>query len=139
MVQLAREASRGLTISQLATREGLSTAHVGKLMRVLRQAGLVRSVRGKAGGYHLIRPAADITILEVLKALDGNLFAPDAFCNRYSGLQDDCVHAGNCCIRKLWVGLATLIDEHLKDCSLLELAGSESTLPGWMREDRPSN
>ena len=93
---------------------------------------------GKAGGYHLIRPAENISILEVLKALDGNLFAPDAFCNRYSGLRDDCVHTGNCCIRKLWVGLASLIDEHLDGCSLLDLADSDSLLP-WTVEHRASN
>src|SRR5215470_17874273 len=56
LLQVARGQDTAVTTPEIAEREGLSEAHVHKLMRLLRRAGLVRSVRGRKGGYQPARP-----------------------------------------------------------------------------------
>ena len=71
LVQLARHrGSSPLTIPEIAAAEGLSPEYTAKLMRALRQGGLVMSTRGAAGGYRLARPAEEVTAWEVLEKLD---------------------------------------------------------------------
>ncbi len=53
---------KSLTIPEIAAAEGLSSPYVAKLLAVLRQAGLIDSVRGCQGGYRLARPPVDVTI-----------------------------------------------------------------------------
>ena len=69
-LQLARAGTGGsLTLPEIASREGLTVPHAGKLLAMLRQGGVVRSVRGRTGGYSIARPADSITAAEVLRAL----------------------------------------------------------------------
>jgi Rrf2 family protein len=124
-VQLARAASEGgLTIPQLAARESLTPAYVGKLLRILRQAGLVRSTRGQAGGYTLSRAPGEIDLSEVLRALDGPLYS-ESFCERYTGSRAVCVNATDCGIRGLWSTLSLLVDGVLSRCKLSDLVCDE--------------
>ncbi|HUL79346.1 MAG TPA: Rrf2 family transcriptional regulator, partial [Vicinamibacteria bacterium] len=61
LLQLARAGGgASLTIAEMSEREGISAPNVAKIMRILRRAGLVKSTRGKAGGYALARPAAQL-------------------------------------------------------------------------------
>ena len=63
-----------LTIPEIAAAEGLSAPYVAKLLSVLRQAGLIESVRGRDGGYRLARPPAEVRLGAVLLALGEPLF-----------------------------------------------------------------
>src|SRR6516162_10837833 len=76
-----------LTIPEIAVAEGLSGPYVAKLLAVLRQAGLIESVRGRAGGYRLARPAADIRLGAVLRVLGEPLFADPEYCQRHAGTE----------------------------------------------------
>ena len=58
-----------LTIPEIAQAEGLSAPYVAKLLAVLRQAGVIESQRGRAGGYHLTRKPSAIGLGEVLLSL----------------------------------------------------------------------
>src|SRR5215469_16076105 len=65
LMRLARvEDGHSLTIPEIAAAERLSPPYVAKLLSVLRQAGLIASVRGRTGGYHLTRPAAEVSLGE---------------------------------------------------------------------------
>jgi Rrf2 family protein len=124
-----------LTINEISEDEGLSTSYVAKLMRILRQRGFVRSVRGQVGGYALARPAEKIIVGEVLAALGGRLFDP-RFCSEHSGLEASCKKLRECSIRTLWRTLQVLVDQVLSKVTLadlvndseLELASHVSTL-----------
>jgi Rrf2 family protein len=124
-----------LTINEISEDEGLSTSYVAKLMRILRQSGFVRSVRGQVGGYALARPAEKIIVGEVLAALGGRLFDP-RFCFEHSGLEVSCKKLRECSIRTLWRTLQVLVDQVLSKVTLadlvnnseLELASHVSTL-----------
>lgn len=62
---------RGLSLAALAEFHGVPQAYMAKQMQVLSQAGIVRSSRGKTGGYALARPAGEITLWDITKALSG--------------------------------------------------------------------
>jgi Rrf2 family protein len=130
LLQLARAGdSASLTISDMAEREGISSPNVAKIMRILRRAGLVRSTRGKAGGYSLSRPAADVRALDVVSALGGRLFDP-GFCDRHAGVEAHCLNTRDCSIRPVLRGLQDAVDQVLGELTLASLLGSESEVEG---------
>ncbi len=82
MLDLAERYGQGPVQSEsIAKRQDISDAYLDQLLTLLRRAGLVRSVRGPRGGHELVRPAGEITLMEVLTALEGDFLAigsPDA-------------------------------------------------------------
>jgi len=73
VLDLAERYGQGPVQSEaIAKRQGISEAYLDQLLTLLRRAGLVRSVRGPRGGHELARPAADMSMLEVLSALEGS-------------------------------------------------------------------
>jgi Rrf2 family transcriptional regulator, cysteine metabolism repressor len=76
MLDLAERAGQGPVQSEaIAKRQGISEAYLDQLLTQLRRAGLVRSVRGPKGGHELAKPAEQITLNEVLAALEGDYLA----------------------------------------------------------------
>jgi Rrf2 family protein len=61
------------TAEALATAQGLPAKFLGAILNDLRRSGIVASQRGSEGGYRLARPATDITVADVMRALDGPL------------------------------------------------------------------
>ncbi|MGW0119662.1 RrF2 family transcriptional regulator [Streptomyces sp. NPDC003327] len=64
-------ARRPVPAARLAQLHDVSPSYLAKQMQALSRAGLVRSVQGKTGGYVLTRQASDITLLDVVRAVDG--------------------------------------------------------------------
>jgi Rrf2 family protein len=62
---------RGLSLAALAEFHGVPPAYMAKQMQLLSKAWIVRTSRGKTGGYALARPAGEITLWDVTKALNG--------------------------------------------------------------------
>lgn len=111
---------RIMTIPEIAQAEGISNEYVAKLLRVLRRGGLVRSVRGKSGGYMLARPAGQISVREALTVLGGKLWDP-AFCKQHPGRRRVCRRSPACSVRWVWRGLQQLIDGVLSSITLEDL------------------
>ena len=109
-----------LTIPEIARAEGLSNPYAAKLMRVLRRGGLVKSVRGQAGGYRLARPLNRITVAEALAVLGGRLYAPE-FCQQHPGSEAVCAHSIDCSIRFLWRSVQQVVDQVLSKATLEDL------------------
>src|SRR5579872_893423 len=61
------------TAEELAAAQGLPPKFLGAILNDLRRSGLVTSRRGSEGGYRLSRPASEITVADVMRALDGPL------------------------------------------------------------------
>lgn len=134
LLHLARcEAGRSMTIPEISELEGLSVPNVAKLMRLLRLSGLVKSVRGQAGGYTLARPAGEIRASEVLEALGGQLFGPQ-FCDRYSGRKEVCTHEVDCSLRALWASIQTVLQELLSRITLADLLQCEYDMSSLMKQ-----
>jgi Rrf2 family protein len=73
MAELARSGSRPVPIAQVAERRAMPVQFLEQLFSTLRRDGLLQSQRGVKGGYTLARPPEEITVLEVVQALDGRV------------------------------------------------------------------
>ncbi len=121
MVQLARHAGMGpASLAEIAVEEDLPRAYLEQLVVSLREAGLVVSTRGAHGGYELARPPEQITMSQILRALEGPI-AP-MFC-----ATDDpehatiCDRASRCTVNVLWVRVRDAITSTLESMTLADL------------------
>jgi Rrf2 family protein len=125
MLQLARaKDGKSLTINEIAEEEGLTVANARKLMMVLREAGLVESVRGRLGGYTLKGNPSQITLGQIIDALGGRMF-DEEFCGRFTGDVNLCVNSGACSVRSLWGVLDSVVSGVLHRLRLSDLIGEE--------------
>ncbi|MBI4875567.1 MAG: Rrf2 family transcriptional regulator [Acidobacteria bacterium] len=132
LLHMARiEPGESLSIPEISGAEGLSIPNVAKLMRLLRIGGFVTSARGQAGGYTLARPAERITVGEVLELLGGNIFGP-AFCQRHSGVLENCVHREDCSVGCLWNTVQHMIENLLTATTLKDLLKSQEEMQKWL-------
>ncbi|MBP0493107.1 Rrf2 family transcriptional regulator [Roseomonas indoligenes] len=80
LTEMARRGVEGsgapMTLAEVAQSQMLSPAYLEQLFGRLRRAGLVRSARGPGGGYRLARPAAEITVAEVVDAVEDTIAGP---------------------------------------------------------------
>src|ERR671925_541463 len=60
-------------IQDVARRQGIPQRYLEQVLLLLKRAGLLASKRGAAGGYHLVRPPADVSVGEVLRVVEGGL------------------------------------------------------------------
>ena len=134
MLQMARRPARSVNIETIAAKENLSSAYVAKMMRLLRIANLVRSLRGQKGGYRLTRNPSNIFLKDVFAAL-GDRFHTIDDCKRYTGKGRRCVHEKDCSIRPLWQGIDLLIRGFLSECKLSDLVGDERQTTSWARAE----
>jgi Rrf2 family protein len=120
------------TIPEISQAEGVSSAYVAKLMRMLRRGGFVKSARGKAGGYTLARPADQILITDVMEVLGGRFFEPE-FCNHHSGQKPVCANTVDCSVRSLWKAVQLAIDQVLSHTTLQDLVRNEQDMNSWVK------
>ena len=116
--------TNGVSIPALSETEGLSAAYAGKLTRILRMAGYINSTPGNKGGYVLAKPASEININQVMKALGGSLYSKE-FCGDYSGATKFCTNSIDCSVRSLWQMIQFSVDQLLDKVSLQDLIGNE--------------
>ena len=60
-----------LQVAEIAARQAIPERYLEQMMAMLRRGGLLRSIRGARGGFHLARPAREISLLEVIQCLEG--------------------------------------------------------------------
>lgn len=128
LLQLARAPQDQIVrVKDIAAKEGMSSAYVEKLLRLLSKSGLVHSVRGIKGGYVLNRPASSVTLGEVIRAL-GSIQTTSKICGQFTGQEATCVHFNDCGIRSVWSGLTQYIQNFLDHTTLDSLMGKEYTV-----------
>ncbi|MNE81059.1 HTH-type transcriptional regulator CymR [compost metagenome] len=113
-----------MTIPLISESEGISTAYVAKLTRILRIAGYINSTPGNKGGYVLAQPADQININQVMKVLGGALFSKK-FCEEYPGALKLCTNSIDCSIRSLWQMIQLTVDQLLDKVTLQDLINPE--------------
>ena len=93
MADVARhDGESPVSVREIARRQDISEKYMEQIISVLSRAGLLRSVRGAQGGYHLARPCEEITVGMILRATEGDL-APAECVSRsahHCGRSDDC-------------------------------------------------
>ena len=113
----AQEAGSVVTLSALAERQHISLAYLEQLFSKLRRGGLVASLRGPGGGYRLSRPADDITIAEVMEAVD----EPVKMTRCMSEESVGCVGTDRCLTHDLWRALGDQIVGFLDGVTLQDV------------------
>ena len=118
VVELAGRYGDGpVSLSAVAAEQGISEAYLEQLMRSLKAAGIVMTVRGKAGGYALTREPQKISVGEVLRALEGSTDV--AGCVSADG--EICENACTCSARPLFLKLQSRINAVLDETTVGEL------------------
>jgi len=122
MVDLARlDAGRSSFVADVAERNGIPKKFLDAILGELRNAGMLTSKKGKAGGYMLARPPQQITVGAIVRALDGPL-APIACASRSAYVPcDDCRDIRTCQVRLLMVEVRNSISDVLDRQTLAEL------------------
>ena len=117
MVDLAKYGNgSAVPLSAIAERQDLPLAYLEQLFGRLRKAGLVESSRGRAGGYRLARSAANITIAEVMAAVE-----EDTKLTRCDLDSAGCVKEHRCLTHGLWSALQTHIRSFLGKVTLQDV------------------
>jgi FeS assembly SUF system regulator len=106
------------TGSRLAERSGVPEPTTAKILKLLARAGILVSQRGSNGGYGLARPAAAITVAEIIVALDG----PIALTACVEGSADHCDVERLCSMRGNWNKVNRAIRGALEDITLADMA-----------------
>jgi Rrf2 family protein len=117
MVIIAGAEGRLVTAKVGARQLHVSEAHMSKVMQRLVKHGLVKSVRGPGGGFHLIRDPENITLLQVYEAIDGPLTEDSCLlniklCTRKKCIMSDMIESVNMKVRDYFVNtnLAMLME-----------------------------
>lgn len=118
MADLARHQREGaVPLSSIAERQQISTAYLEQIFLRLRRAGLVESARGRTGGYRLGRSACEISVAEIMTAVE-----EETRMTRCMGDDDvGCVGEGKCIAHNLWHALGDHIRAFLSNVSLREV------------------
>lgn len=138
MVCLAGGSCKVRQVSDLARCAGLPRFYLAKVVQHLTRAGLVRSLRGRKGGFSLARPAAEITLLQIIEAVEGRDWLPDCLLglNPAESLRLCPVH--DCWARARAELLAVLDRTRLSDLAQVvnrDLAVTDSqACPGFLRK-----
>ena len=121
---LARRAGEGpVAARELAEHEKLPHDYVEQILLRLRRAGLVESVRGAKGGYHLARAPHAITVKDVMDASEHVTF--EVNCDLHPVDAQRCSPDASCSIRPVWRMLEQRINELLSSISLADLLHDE--------------
>ncbi len=129
MVQLGRHYGDGpASLAEIATAEDLPRAYLEQLAFVLRDAGLVASTRGAHGGYTLTRAPSEISMSEVLRALEGPL-APMICATDAPDHASTCDRTSSCTVNVLWVRVRDAIAGALEGMTLADLVPRRGLVP----------
>ena len=125
MVELARRpTAEPVPLAEIAERDGLPLAYLEHLVARLRKAGLVDSRRGSRGGYMLARPPQEITMAEVVEALEGSIAPIECISQDPDGTivcarEADPEHV--CPTKLLWTRVRASIVSTLRETTLADL------------------
>ena len=115
-VELAKAYSQVdvVTVSALAQSTGVTEKYLEQIIALMKKANIVQSSRGASGGYKLTSDPANITVGQVLRAVEDNLEIVDCL---HKGCNNKC----NCVSHNLWAKLYDNINNYLDTISLLQL------------------
>ena len=116
MLDLALHVDQGpVSLAEISGRQQISLSYLEQLFAKLRRKELVNSVRGPGGGYQLNRELADISVVEVVDAVDEQVDITQC------GGEGDCLPEGFCLTHHLWTDLSEQIHDFLSGITLASL------------------
>ena len=116
---LQGDGTKPTSVRDIAERTGLPQPYLEQILLALKGAGIVRSKRGVGGGYVLAREPHDITLGEIVSAVDGPIAVGDFGEPHQDGA---CDHEGQCVLLSVWAGISGRIRAHLDSFTLADIA-----------------
>ncbi len=108
-----------VSLSDIAIRQDISISYLEQLIAKLKRADLVTSVRGAKGGYSLAKKPEEISIGEILRALEGDLTPVN--CSEIAGSGSPCKEAEQCMTKVVWKKISDSINDTVDHLMLSEL------------------
>lgn len=131
MMDLAIHCQSGpVTLAAISQCQAISLSYLEQLFAKLRRADLVEGVRGPGGGYRLARPAEQITVAQIIRAVDEKVDV-----TRCHGMEN-CQEGERCLTHELWAELSNELFEYLDGITLHEFVGRPEVREIAQRQDR---
>lgn len=111
--------NKPVTLAAISERQDISLSYLEQLFSKLRRQGLVKSVRGPGGGYNLAKAYNEISVSEIINAVDEQIDATQC------GGNENCKDEGRCMTHDLWSALNTKILEYLAGVTLADMVASQ--------------
>ena len=120
------------SVRDIADRTGLPQPYLEQILLALKGAGLVRSKRGVGGGYVLARTAPEITLAQIVSAVDGPIAVGDFGEPHQNGA---CDHEGQCVLLAVWGGISSRMRSHLDSFTLADIASMARGQQDWPADE----
>jgi Rrf2 family protein len=125
---LHREDASPTSVRDIAERTGLPQPYLEQILLALKGAGLVRSKRGVGGGYVLARAPEEITLADIVSAVDGPITLGDFGEPHQNGA---CDHEGQCVLLAVWGAVGEVMRRHLDAYTLADVAAMARAEQPW--------
>src|SRR5204862_5959233 len=124
MIDVAMHGTKApVTLAGVSERQKISLSYLEQLFGKLRRHGLVESVRGPGGGYHLARPANMVSVADVIVAVDEPIDATQC------GGKENCHDDRRCMTHDLWATLNEKMHDYLSSVTLADLVAHQAGKP----------
>jgi len=121
LVLMAERSGTLVSASLVASTFSVSENHVAKVLQQLLRSGLVKSVRGAHGGYQIVLPPDQVTMLDVVEAMEGP-FLPSCYGCTGRNAGKKCTHTATCVIKGVLEGIGRVAHDRLKSVTIEALA-----------------
>lgn len=124
LVYMARQGGvlHPITAKEIVSHERFSMTYIEKILQKLRLAGIVDSQSGNHGGYVLAKPPAEITLKEIVEALEGQTF--EMFCEPKIREEIVCTHFPACGVKPVWEKTKEVLDNFFGTVTLEMIANN---------------
>ncbi len=130
MMDLAIHEEHGpVTLADISVCQGISLSYLEQIFAKLRRGGLISGMRGPRGGYRLARPAGEITVADIITAVNENMDA--TLCDG----QQNCQKGDRCLTHELWADLSNQIEGFLSGITLAQFAERPTVQDVIRRQD----
>jgi Rrf2 family protein len=130
MVDLAEHYADGpIPLAEIARRQNLSVKYLEQLIILLKGAGLIRSTRGRRGGYMLAQKPEKISVGQVIEVLEGRLAVVDCVTD-----PELCERSPECPTRGIWIGMTDVLKKQLFSLSLMDILQKDTPLGDLISE-----
>ena len=126
-----------VALSSIAERENISINYLEQLIAKLRKAGVVNSIRGAQGGYVLAKSPEEISVGDILRALEGDLNPVD--CAEVQGNKASCQSAEICVTKYVWMRISDSINNTVDTMMLSELLEQNNKIKNKHGDDTENN
>lgn len=117
LLDIALHTNQGaVSLADISVRQKISQSYLEQLFAKLRRKNLVKSVRGPGGGYLIANELDQITVAEILDAIDEGSLDATSCAN-----EKNCQHGGPCLTHELWCDLTKVIHDYLSKVTLAQV------------------